>query len=178
MGDGRRPIACSCDNGRIGYTGRRSEAQLRRVVRDVVHRIREERLFRLTRSRRSDFIASTNALFLVDMNLGIAIVARIPIITITTRCSMRVKPGRRWLGMRGSVGAVRLPWMVQREVCAEVCSVAAVCAVTSLTHRRAFGNTLSPHLQEPDAECTLRPARACSHTLDCSAPWCAAVSAA
>src|SRR5436305_10485811 len=42
--------------------------------------------------RRSDFIAATYALSLVLANFGIAIAARMPIMTTTIRSSMRVKP--------------------------------------------------------------------------------------
>src|ERR1700741_1722195 len=42
--------------------------------------------------RRSDFMAATYALSLVFANFGIAIAARMPIMTTTIRSSMRVKP--------------------------------------------------------------------------------------
>src|SRR6266516_615891 len=42
--------------------------------------------------RRSDFIAATYALSLVFANFGIAIAARIPMMTTTIKSSMRVKP--------------------------------------------------------------------------------------
>src|SRR6266513_4939968 len=42
--------------------------------------------------RRSDFIAATYALSLVFANFGIAIAARMPMITTTIRSSIRVKP--------------------------------------------------------------------------------------
>src|SRR3954470_2426224 len=42
--------------------------------------------------RRSDFIAATYALSLVFANFGIAIAARMPIMTTTIRSSIRVKP--------------------------------------------------------------------------------------
>src|SRR6476620_11091330 len=42
--------------------------------------------------RRSDFIAATYALSLVLANFGIAIAARMPMMTTTIRSSMRVKP--------------------------------------------------------------------------------------
>src|SRR6266513_5917763 len=42
--------------------------------------------------RRSDFIAATYALSFVLANFGIAIAARIPMMTTTIRSSMRVKP--------------------------------------------------------------------------------------
>src|SRR5205823_12629963 len=42
--------------------------------------------------RRSDFIAATYALSLVFANFGIAIAARMPMMTTTIRSSMRVKP--------------------------------------------------------------------------------------
>src|SRR3954463_13319482 len=42
--------------------------------------------------RRSDFIAATYALSFVFANFGIAIAARIPMITTTIRSSMSVKP--------------------------------------------------------------------------------------
>src|SRR6267378_8056816 len=46
----------------------------------------------VARLRRSDFIAATYALSLVFANFGIAIAARIPMITTTIRSSIRVKP--------------------------------------------------------------------------------------
>src|SRR5207244_12683412 len=42
--------------------------------------------------RRSDFIAATYALSFVFANFGIAIAARMPMMTTTIRSSMRVKP--------------------------------------------------------------------------------------
>src|SRR6266702_4016198 len=42
--------------------------------------------------RRSDFIAATYALSFVLANFGIAIAARMPMMTTTIRSSMRVKP--------------------------------------------------------------------------------------
>src|SRR2546426_1640413 len=42
--------------------------------------------------RRSDFIAATYALSLVFANFGIAIAARMPMMTTTIRSSIRVKP--------------------------------------------------------------------------------------
>src|ERR1700741_4674086 len=42
--------------------------------------------------RRSDFMAATYALSLVFANFGIAIAARMPMMTTTIRSSMRVKP--------------------------------------------------------------------------------------
>src|SRR3954470_24191474 len=42
--------------------------------------------------RRSDFIAATYALSFVLANFGIAIAARMPMMTTTTRSSIRVKP--------------------------------------------------------------------------------------
>src|SRR5215217_8093723 len=48
----------------------------------------------VTRLRRSDFIAAMYAFDLVLANFGIAIAARIPMITTTIRSSMRVKPRR------------------------------------------------------------------------------------
>src|SRR6185436_8877930 len=44
--------------------------------------------------RRSDFIAATYALSLVLANFGIAIAARMPMMTTTIRSSIRVKPLR------------------------------------------------------------------------------------
>src|SRR3954465_3113910 len=48
----------------------------------------------VTRLRRSDFIAVTYAFDLVLANFGIAIAARMPMITTTIKSSMRVKPRR------------------------------------------------------------------------------------
>src|SRR3954463_688200 len=48
----------------------------------------------VTRLRRSDFIAAMYAFDLVFANFGIAIAARIPMITTTIRSSIRVKPLR------------------------------------------------------------------------------------
>src|SRR3954466_3672512 len=48
----------------------------------------------VTRLRRSDFMAAMYAFDLVLANFGIAIAARIPMITTTIRSSMRVKPRR------------------------------------------------------------------------------------
>src|SRR3954464_11951412 len=48
----------------------------------------------VTRLRRSDFIAAMYAFDLVFANFGIAIAARMPMITTTIRSSMRVKPRR------------------------------------------------------------------------------------
>src|SRR5512133_4075667 len=48
----------------------------------------------VTRLRRSDFIAAMYAFDLVLANFGIAMAARIPMITTTIRSSMRVKPRR------------------------------------------------------------------------------------
>src|SRR5215207_6262212 len=48
----------------------------------------------VTRLRRSDFIAAMYAFDLVLANFGIAIAARIPMITTTIRSSIRVKPLR------------------------------------------------------------------------------------
>src|SRR6478672_2372255 len=58
--------------------------------------------------RRSDFIAATYALSLVLANFGIAIAARMPMMTTTIRSSIRVKPFllliedllKRWKGGR------------------------------------------------------------------------------
>src|SRR6476619_3401994 len=46
----------------------------------------------VTRLRRSDFMAAMYAFDFVLANLGIAIAARIPMITTTIRSSIRVKP--------------------------------------------------------------------------------------
>src|SRR5436853_3863797 len=46
----------------------------------------------VARLRRSDFIAATYALSLVFANFGIAIAARIPMMTTTIKSSIRVKP--------------------------------------------------------------------------------------
>src|SRR6478735_2883249 len=52
----------------------------------------------VTRLRRSDFMAVTYAFDFVLANFGIAIAARMPMITTTMRSSIRVKPLRaRWL---------------------------------------------------------------------------------
>src|SRR5881296_750110 len=48
----------------------------------------------LTRLRRSDFIAVTYAFDFVLANFGIAIAARMPMMTITIRSSISVKPLR------------------------------------------------------------------------------------
>src|SRR3954468_8694005 len=48
----------------------------------------------VTRLRRSEIIAVLYALFFVFANFGIAIAARMPMITTTIRSSMRVKPLR------------------------------------------------------------------------------------
>src|SRR3954469_2723597 len=48
----------------------------------------------VTRLRRSDFIAAMYAFDLVFANFGIAIAARMPMITTTMRSSIRVKPRR------------------------------------------------------------------------------------
>src|SRR3954451_16646573 len=48
----------------------------------------------VTRLRRSDFIAAMYAFDLVLANFGIAIAARMPMITTTMRSSIRVKPRR------------------------------------------------------------------------------------
>src|SRR4051812_20832177 len=56
----------------------------------------------VTRFRRSDFIAAMYAFDLVLANFGIAIAARMPMITTTMSSSMRVKP-LRWSFM-GSAG--------------------------------------------------------------------------
>src|SRR5687768_18610256 len=48
----------------------------------------------VTRLRRSDFIAAIYAFDLVLANFGIAIAARMPMITTTIRSSIRVKPRR------------------------------------------------------------------------------------
>src|SRR6478609_5635372 len=48
----------------------------------------------VTRLRRSDFMAAMYAFDFVLANFGIAIAARIPMITTTIRSSMRVKPFR------------------------------------------------------------------------------------
>src|SRR6478672_10332540 len=48
----------------------------------------------VTRLRRSDFIAAMYAFDFVLANFGIAIAARIPMITTTIRSSIRVKPLR------------------------------------------------------------------------------------
>src|SRR3954470_6311851 len=58
----------------------------------------------VTRLRRSDFIAVTYAFDLVLANFGIAIAARIPMITTTMRSSISVKP-LRFLSM------VNIPWL-------------------------------------------------------------------
>src|SRR4029077_3209160 len=49
----------------------------------------------VTRLRRSDFMAVMYAFCFVFANFGIAIAARIPMITTTIRSSMSVKPFRR-----------------------------------------------------------------------------------
>src|SRR6476659_5175736 len=51
----------------------------------------------VTRLRRSDFMAAMYAFDLVFANFGIAIAARMPMITTTIRSSMSVKPRRRLL---------------------------------------------------------------------------------
>src|ERR1700681_1722112 len=48
----------------------------------------------VTRLRRSDFIAAMYAFDLVLANFGIAMAARMPMITTTIRSSIRVKPRR------------------------------------------------------------------------------------
>src|SRR6187551_1054816 len=48
----------------------------------------------VTRLRRSDFIAAMYAFDLVFANFGIAIAARMPMMTTTIRSSIRVKPRR------------------------------------------------------------------------------------
>ncbi len=48
----------------------------------------------VTRLRRSDFIAVMYAFCFVFANFGIAIAARMPMMTTTIRSSMRVKPFR------------------------------------------------------------------------------------
>src|SRR3954465_11302959 len=73
----------------------------------------------VTRLRRSDFMAAMYAFDLVLANFGIAIAARMPMITTTIRSSMRVKP-RRVLRMgsfgvhvnapRGGVGSAGVFW--------------------------------------------------------------------
>src|SRR3954465_11498680 len=50
----------------------------------------------VTRFRRSDFIAAVYALVFVLANFGIAIAARMPMITTTIRSSISVKPLRRF----------------------------------------------------------------------------------
>src|SRR6476660_4448692 len=53
--------------------------------------------------RRSDFIEARYAFSFVLANFGIAIAARMPMITTTIRSSISVKPLRRLLFMSGSV---------------------------------------------------------------------------
>src|SRR4051812_4976272 len=53
----------------------------------------------VTRLRRSDFIAAMYAFDLVFANFGIAIAARMPMITTTISSSMSVKPLRAWFFM-------------------------------------------------------------------------------
>src|SRR6185503_2777760 len=53
--------------------------------------------------RRSDFIAATYALSFVFANFGIAIAARIPMMTTTIRSSMSVKPFLLFFMLRGPV---------------------------------------------------------------------------
>ena len=48
----------------------------------------------MTRFRRSDFIAATTAFSFVFANFGIAMAARMPMITTTINSSIRVKPLR------------------------------------------------------------------------------------
>src|SRR4029077_10499409 len=62
----------------------------------------------VTRLRRSDFIAVTYAFDLVLANFGIAIAAKMPMITTTMRSSMSVKPlrARSMVDMEVSVGNV------------------------------------------------------------------------
>src|SRR5215203_3375507 len=54
----------------------------------------------VTRLRRSDFIAAMYAFDLVLANFGIAIAARMPMMTTTIRSSIRVKPRRMLFMMR------------------------------------------------------------------------------
>src|SRR6476646_1806939 len=69
--------------------------------------------------RRSDFIAATYALSLVLANFGIAIAARMPMMTTTIRSSIRVKPFllliedllKRWKG----ANTVRSPTLRRAE---------------------------------------------------------------
>src|SRR3954463_9938265 len=66
--------------------------------------------------RRSDFIAATYALSFVLANFGIAIAARIPMMTTTIRSSISVKPfllvfmGESWCeGIRDAPPTIRAP---------------------------------------------------------------------
>src|SRR6185369_9800566 len=60
----------------------------------------------VTRLRRSDFMAVTYALPFVLANFGIAIAAKMPMITTTIRSSMSVKPFRSFnMGWVSRVGA-------------------------------------------------------------------------
>ena len=66
----------------------------------------------VTRLRRSDFIAVMYAFCFVLANFGIAIAAKMPMITTTIRSSIRVKPLRclsmsRFTRKRGRNGALR-----------------------------------------------------------------------
>ena len=57
----------------------------------------------VTRLRRSDFIAAMYAFDLVFANFGMAMAARMPMITTTIKSSMRVKPLRTLRRMIGLV---------------------------------------------------------------------------
>src|SRR5437762_9672104 len=59
----------------------------------------------VTRLRRSDFIAAMYAFDFVFANFGIAMAARMPMITTTIRSSIRVKPLRT---LRRMIGQVRV----------------------------------------------------------------------
>src|SRR5712671_2669694 len=73
----------------------------------------------VTRFRRSDFIAAVYAFVFVLANFGIAIAARMPMITTTISSSMSVKPLRLVIGIpwggRGDDGGgppmVELQWV-------------------------------------------------------------------
>src|SRR3954464_8947650 len=87
----------------------------------------------VTRLRRSDFIAAMYAFDLVFANFGIAIAARMPMITTTMSSSMRVKPRRVFLN-KGSL----------LEVCSVGCCRGRV-AAQHISDRRARPKVTSPN---------------------------------
>src|SRR5712691_6161876 len=98
------------------------------------------------RLRRSDFIAATYALSFVFANFGIAIAARMPMMTTTIKSSMRVKPFL--LRDIGSPAAVRdakqlLPSCMMRTLQDPFCN--CVFPVRSL-YRVTFSLTQSDHI--------------------------------